>query len=80
LTKIKKKKYFSGNRQVFGMVFATARSSLILGNSVIQTQNEEMLHQAFFELLENRFASLPGNTRLDLAVTDGSSHYLSDQT
>lgn len=63
-----------------GMVFATARSSLVLGNSVVQTQNEEMLHQAFFELLENRFASLPGNTRLDLAVTDAPSHYLSDLT
>jgi len=63
-----------------GMVFATARSSLVLGNAVVKTQNEEMLHQAFFELLKNRFASLPGNTRLDLAVTDGASHYLADLT
>jgi len=63
-----------------GMVFATARSSLMLGNSVVKTQNEEMLHQAFFELLKNRFASLPGNTRLDLAVTDAPSHYISDLT
>jgi len=63
-----------------GMVFSTARSSLVLGNSVVQTQNEEMLHQAFFELLENRFAALPGNTRMELAVTDAGSHYLSDLT
>jgi len=63
-----------------GMVFSTARSSLVLGNSVVQTQNEEMLHQAFFELLENRFAALPGNTRMDLKVTDAGSHYLSDLT
>lgn len=63
-----------------GMVFATARSSLILGNGVVQTQNEEMLHQAFFELLENRFASLPGNTRLELKSTDSGSHYLTDLT
>lgn len=62
------------------MVFSTARSSLVLGNSVVQTQNEEMLHQAFFELLENRFAALPGNTRMELAVTDSGSHYLSDLT
>ncbi|MFD2256035.1 prepilin-type N-terminal cleavage/methylation domain-containing protein [Luteolibacter algae] len=63
-----------------GMVFATARTSLVLGNSVVETQNEEMLHQAFFDLLENRFGTLPGNTRLDLAVTDAGSHYLSDLT
>ncbi len=63
-----------------GMVFSTARSSLVLGNSVVQTQNEEMLHQAFFELLENRFAALPGNTRMDLKVTDAGSHYLTDLT
>lgn len=63
-----------------GMVFSTARSSLVLGNSVVETQNEEMLQQAFFELLENRFASLPGNTLMDLAVTDAGSHYLTDLT
>ncbi|MGJ8644377.1 MAG: prepilin-type N-terminal cleavage/methylation domain-containing protein [Luteolibacter sp.] len=63
-----------------GMVFGTARSSLILGNNVVQTQNEEMLHQAFFDFLGNRFAALPGNTRMDLAVTDAGSHYLTDLT
>lgn len=63
-----------------GMIFGTARSSLILGNNVVQTQNEEMLHQAFFDFLDNRFAALPGNTRIELAVTDAGSHYLSDLT
>ncbi len=63
-----------------GMVFTTARSSLVLGNTIVKTQNEEMLHQAFFDLLENRFSSLPGNTRLDVAVTDAGSHYLTDLT
>lgn len=63
-----------------GMIFGTARSSLILGNNVVQTQNEEMLHQAFFDFLGNRFAALPGNTRMELAVTDAGSHYLSDLT
>ncbi|MDP4779996.1 MAG: prepilin-type N-terminal cleavage/methylation domain-containing protein [Akkermansiaceae bacterium] len=63
-----------------GMVFGTARSSLILGNNVVQTQNEEMLHQAFFDFLGNRFAALPGNTRMDLAVNDAGSHYLTDLT
>ncbi len=62
------------------MVFATARSSLQLGNSVVTTQNEEMLHQAFFDLLENRFSALPGNTRLDLKATDSGSHYITDLT
>ncbi|MDE0836031.1 MAG: prepilin-type N-terminal cleavage/methylation domain-containing protein [Akkermansiaceae bacterium] len=61
-----------------GMVFSTARSSLVLGNNVVQTQNEEMLHQAFFDFLENRISALPGNTRMELTVTDAGSHYLSD--
>lgn len=63
-----------------GMVFGTARSSLVLGNNVVQSQNEEMLHQAFFDFLGNRFASLPGNARMDLAVTDAGSHFLTDLT
>lgn len=63
-----------------GMVFSTARSSLVLGNSVVQTQNEEMLHQAFFELLDGRFSALPGSTRLDIKVSDAGSHYLTDLT
>lgn len=62
-----------------GMVFSTARTSLALGSSIVETQNEEMLHQAFFELLNQRFASLPGNTRFDLQVEEGS-HYFSDLT
>ena len=65
---------------LIGMVFSTARSSLILGNTVVQTQNQEMLHQAFFDLLENRLSTLPGNTRLQLTVTDSGTHYLSDLT
>jgi len=65
---------------LIGMVFAIARSSLALGNTVVQTQNEEMLHQAFFELLGKRLSSLPGNTRLDLKVQDSSGQYLTDLT
>ena len=65
---------------IVGMVFSTARTSLALGNTIIQTQNEEMLHQAFFELLSQRFAALPGNTRFDLKVEDSGSHYVSDLT
>jgi prepilin-type N-terminal cleavage/methylation domain-containing protein len=63
-----------------GMVFGTARSSLSLGNTIVKTQNEEMLHQAFLELLHQRLSSLPGNTRLNLAVEDSGSHYISDLT
>lgn len=65
---------------LFGMVFATSRAALQLGNNIVKTQNEEMLHQAFFDLLEKRFSTLPGNTRFDLKVTDTATHYLSDLT
>ena len=65
---------------IVGMVFATARSSLALGNTIVQSQNEEMLHQAFFELLSQRFAALPGNTRFDLKAEKSGGHYLSDLT
>ncbi len=65
---------------LIGMIFGTARSSLQLGNAVVETQNEEMLQQAFFELLKQRFSSLPGNTRFDLKVEDAGSHYLTDLT
>lgn len=65
---------------IVGMVFSTARTSLALGNTIVQSQNEEMLHQAFFELLSQRFAALPGNTRFDLKVEDSGSHYISDLT
>ncbi|MEO5713866.1 MAG: type II secretion system protein GspJ [Luteolibacter sp.] len=63
-----------------GMVFGTAKTALSLGNTIVETQNEEMLHQAFFELLSQRFSALPGNTRLDLKVQDSGSHYISDLT
>ena len=63
-----------------GMVFGTARTSLALGNTIVNTQNEEMLHQAFFELLGRRLSTLPGNTRFDLKVSDSGSHYISDLT
>ena len=65
---------------IVGMVFGTARTSLALGNSIVESQNEEMLHQAFFELLGQRFSALPGNTRFDLKVDDSGSHYISDIT
>ena len=63
-----------------GMVFSTARTALALGNTIVETQNEEMLHQAFFELLSQRFSSMPGNARFDLKVEDSGAHYLSDLT
>ncbi len=63
-----------------GMVFGTARTSLALGNTIVKSQNEEMLHQAFFELLNQRFSSLPGNTRFDLKVEGSGTHYITDLT
>lgn len=65
---------------LIGMVFSTSRASLALGSSVVKTQNEEMLHQAFFEMLNNRFASMPGNTRFDLKYQEGGGQILSDLT
>jgi hypothetical protein len=65
---------------IVGMVFSTARSSLALGHAIVESQNEEMLHQSFFDLLSQRFTALPGNTRFDLQVSDSGSHYLSDLT
>ncbi len=65
---------------LIGMVFSTARTSLALGNTIVQTQNKEMLQQAFFELLHQRFSALPGDTRMELKVDDSGSHYISDLT
>lgn len=65
---------------IVGMVFSTARSCLSIANAIVQSQDEEMLHQAFVDLLTQRFSSLPGNTRFDLQVSDSGSHYLSDLT
>lgn len=65
---------------IIGMVFGIARTSLELGNSIVESQSAEMERQAFFDLLSNRLTSLPGNTRLDLKVQDSGSHYLSDLT
>jgi len=65
---------------IVGMVFGTARSSLQLGVTVIESQNEEMLNQAFFDFLSARFASMPGNTRFDLQSEDSGSHHLSELT
>lgn len=65
---------------ISGMIFGIARNSLGLAGTIVQTQNEEMEHQAFFDLLGRRFSSLPGNTRLELVSSDSGSHYLSDLT
>jgi len=63
-----------------GMIFTTSHSTLMLGTNVVKTQNEEMLHQAFFDFMENSLSSLPGNTRMELVTTDSGSHYLTDLT
>ncbi len=65
---------------LIGMVFSTSRASLMLGANVVKTQNEEMLHQAFFELLGNRFSAMPGNTRFDLKFEEGGGQITSDLT
>lgn len=65
---------------IVGMVMGISRSSLALGNSMVENQNTEMEHQAFIDLLGRQFSSLPGNTRFDLKVEDSGSHYISDLT
>ncbi len=65
---------------IVGMVFGIARTSLALGNTIVATQNEEMEHQAFMDLLGQRFSALPGNTRLELKSEDSGGRYLSELT
>lgn len=65
---------------IIGMVFGIARTSLALSNTIVDSQNEEMEHQAFIDLLHRQFSSLPGNALLDLSVEDSGSHYLSELT
>lgn len=65
---------------IAGMVLAIARTSLNLSQAIIKTQGEEMQQQAFFEFLNRRFASLPGNARLELLSQDSGNLYLSDFT
>lgn len=63
-----------------GMIMRTSSAALQLGKTVVDTQNEEMLHQAFIELLDHRFSSLPGNTRFDAKYEDNRSQYISTIT
>lgn len=65
---------------ISGMIVGISRSSLALATRIVETQNEEMEHQAFFDLLGRRFASLPGNARMELLASDSGTHYLSDLT
>jgi len=63
-----------------GMVVGISRTSLDLGKAIVDKQGTEMEQQAFFELLGRRFASLPGNARLELASVESGNLYLSDLT
>lgn len=63
-----------------GMIFSSASANIQLGHAVVQSQNEESEKNAFFDLLSRRFATLPGNTRMELVAENAGSHYLSDLT
>lgn len=63
-----------------GMIFGSASANLELSKSVIRRQNEQSERNAFFELLQNRLGSLPGNARMELVSNDDGSHYISDLT
>lgn len=63
-----------------GMIFGSASANLELSNTVVRKQNEEGERNAFFELLNRRFGSMPGNARMELTWEDSGSHYLSDLT
>lgn len=49
-----------------GMIFRVAQSSMKLSQSVVETQNEMMEHNAFFNLLKNHFEQIPGNAVINL--------------
>lgn len=63
-----------------GMIFGSATANIELSNTVIRKQNEESAKNAFFTLLANRFGTLPGNTRMELAWQDAGNQYLSQLT
>jgi len=63
-----------------GMVMKTSNAALMVGKTVVKSQNDEMLNQAFIELLDRRLTSLPGNTRFDVKVEDNGSQYISTLT
>lgn len=65
---------------LMGMILFISRTALALGNTVAQTQNEAMLREAFFDLLDKRFSTLPGNTRFNLTSKDTGGQYLSELT
>lgn len=65
---------------LIGMVFTTFSTNIQLSRTVVDVQNEESERNAFFTLLANRFGTLPGNTRMELAWKDAGNHYLSDLT
>lgn len=65
---------------LIGMVFTTFSTNIQLSRTVVDVQNEESERNAFFTLLANRFGSLPGNTRMELAWKDAGGKYLSDLT
>ena len=65
---------------IAGMVFGIARTSLNLGQAIVNSQAQEMEQQAFFEFLSKRFASMPGNARMELVSEEGGGVYLSDLT
>jgi len=65
---------------LIGMVMTTSHRSLVLANSVVRSQNEEMLHQSFVEFLNQYFTTLPGNTRLEVEVEDSGAQYLTHLT
>lgn len=63
-----------------GMIFNLATTNIGLANAVVEKQNSESVRMAFLELLEDQFASLPGNTRMELTYEDSGGQYLSDIT
>lgn len=65
---------------ISGMVFSISRSSLNLGKAIVDSQAVEMEQQAFFQLLERRFSSLPGNARLELFSEPSGLLFVSDLT
>ncbi|BDS05687.1 hypothetical protein NT6N_07270 [Oceaniferula spumae] len=49
-----------------GMIFRVAQSSMKLSQAVVETQNETMEQNSFFNLLKNHFEQIPGNAVMRL--------------
>lgn len=61
-------------------IFMVARGSIQSTTTMIDAQNEEISHDAFFSMMAAHFEGLPGNAVMDLRATNSSEPYTSEMT